>query len=189
LRNKILALRDSLSQKSRQEKSETIKRYLFELPEFIKAKTILFFVSFRSEVLTENIIKESLIQGKKVGVPKVDLKNKKLIFFKIINYDEDLVSGVYGIPEPEKNKSEIIKPKDVELIILPGSAFDEKGNRMGYGGGYYDSYLPFMDKKVPKVALAFDLQIVNSVPILNSWDRPVDIIITEKKIIRSKRLL
>ncbi len=132
------------------------------------------------------MIKESLIQGKIVGVPRTDLKNKKLIFSQIKNFDNDLEEGVYRIPEPKKGKAKIIKHEDVELIILPGSVFDEKGNRMGYGEGFYDSYLSFIDKKVPKVALAFDLQIVNSVPVLSSWDRPVDIIITEKRIIRNK---
>ncbi|MDY6863536.1 MAG: 5-formyltetrahydrofolate cyclo-ligase [Thermodesulfobacteriota bacterium] len=187
LRNKIIVLRDSLSLEDREEKSKIIKRHLFKLPEFAKAKIILFFVSFRSEVLTENMIKESLIQGKIIGVPRTDIKNKKIVFLRINNFDIDLQKGVYGIPEPKKNISNIIRQEYVGLIIVPGSVFDEKGNRVGYGGGFYDRYLSFLDKKVPKVALAFDLQIVTSVPVLTAWDRPVDIIITEKRIIRRNK--
>ncbi|MCX5886481.1 MAG: 5-formyltetrahydrofolate cyclo-ligase [Proteobacteria bacterium] len=186
LRKKVLALRDALTSEERVRKSRAIKSLLFQLPEFIQAKTVMFFVSFRSEVLTEEMVREALALGKKVVVPVTDLENHCLILSELKDCDHDLVPGTYGILEPQKEKIKEVRPDELDLIVVPGSVFDEKGRRIGYGGGYYDKLLRCLQGKIPVAALAFELQIVDEVPCNPERDIPVDLIITENRVIRCR---
>ena len=87
--------------------------------------------------------------------------------------------GSYGIMEPDVERSRIVMPEDIDLIISPCTVFDEACNRMGMGGGYYDRYLPKC-KKAVVAAVAFEVQKAEVVP-METWDRAVDLVITEKK--------
>jgi 5-formyltetrahydrofolate cyclo-ligase len=186
LRKKVLALRDALTSEERVRKSKTIKFLLFSLPEFIQAKTVMFFVSFRSEVLTEEMIKAAIVLKKKVVVPVTDRENRCLVLSELQDYDHDLVPATYGIPEPKKEKMKEVSPEELDLIVAPGSVFDAKGRRIGYGGGYYDKLLRCLQVKIQVAALAFELQIVNEVPCNPERDIPVDLIITENRVIRCR---
>lgn len=186
LRKKILTLRDSLSYQDRLEKSRKIKANLFSLPEFIQAKTIMFFISFRSEVLTEEMIKDSMTLEKRVVVPVTDPEHHCLILSELKDYDHDLAPGSYGILEPKKEKIKEVKATELDLVIAPGSVFDESGRRIGYGGGYYDHFLKGVKKEAKVAALAFELQLVDEVPAYSGRDIPVDLIITEKRVIRCR---
>jgi len=186
LRKRVLTLRDALTPDERVRKSRAIKSLLFQLPEFIQAKTVMFFISFRSEVLTEEMVKAAILLKKKVMVPVTDLEHHRLILSELKDYDHDLVPGTYGIPEPKKEKRKKVSPEELDLIIAPGSVFDEKGRRIGYGGGYYDKLLRCLQGKIPVAALAFELQIVNEVPCNPERDIPVDLIITENRMIRCR---
>lgn len=186
LRRKILALRDVLPLEERQRKSRSIHSHLFSLPEFITAKTVAFFVSFRSEILTESMIEEALSLGKVVVVPITDLIHRKLTFSRIIDYTTDLAPGTWGILEPKPDCIRPLALEEIELIITPGVVFNHKGSRIGYGGGFYDGLLKSSQKRGASVALAFELQIVGEVPVDSSHDEPVDIIITEERVIRCK---
>jgi len=186
LRKKILALRDVLPLEERQSKSKSIHSRLFSLPEFVAAKSVAFFVSFRGEVLTESMMREALDLGKVVVVPITDLTNRRLKFSRIMDYTTDLAPGTWGILEP---KPECIRPvalEDIDLIITPGVVFDLKGCRIGYGGGFYDGLLKSLKKKRFSVGLAFELQIVEGFPVDRNRDEPVNIIITEKRVIRCR---
>jgi 5-formyltetrahydrofolate cyclo-ligase len=186
LRKKVLALRDALTPEERVRKSRAIKSLLFQLPEFIQAKTVMFFISFRSEVLTEEMIKAAILLKKKVVVPVTDHENRCLVLSELQDYDHDLVPATYGILEPKKEKIKEVRPDELDLIVAPGSVFDEKGRRIGYGGGYYDKLLRCLQGKIPVTALAFELQIVNEVPCNPERDIPVDLIITENRMIRCR---
>jgi 5-formyltetrahydrofolate cyclo-ligase len=186
LRKKILALRDALAPEERIRKSKAIKSLLFKLPEFIQAKTVMFFISFRSEVVTEEMIRETIARKKRVVVPVTDLEDHRLIISELKDYDHDLVKGTYGILEPKREKMKEVKVDEIDLVIAPGSVFDEKGRRIGYGGGYYDHLLPKLKRRTKVAALAFELQIVDEVPIHSERDIPVDLIITEKRVIRCR---
>jgi len=186
LRKKILALRDALPLEERRSKSKSIHSHLFSLPEFVAAKTVAFFVSFRSEVLTETMIRESLALGKVVVVPLIDLTNRRLKLSPIIDYPNDLAPGTWGILEPKPDRIRPVALEEIDLIITPGVVFDFKGRRIGYGGGFYDGLLRSLQKKMPSVALAFELQMVAEVPVVSTHDEPVDIIITEERVIRCK---
>jgi len=185
LRKKILALRDALPPEERRQKSASIHLHLFSLPEFIAARSVAFFVSFRSEVLTESMIREALALPKVVAVPITDLTNKRLLFSRIIDYTGDLAPGTWGIPEPQRDRVRPLTLEEIDLLITPGAAFDQRGKRIGYGGGFYDGVLTSFQK--PSVALAYAVQMVEEVPTVSGHDQPVDIIITEEGIMRCKK--
>ena len=176
LRKEVLEQRFQLSAQERRAKSDEIERTLFSLPEFQAAPVVLFFASFQSEVETHHMVRHALAAGKRVVLPKV--KGKELALLEIGSFDRDVRPGAWGIPEPEAG--DLTALGDIGLVIVPGAVFDEQGNRIGYGGGFYDRLLPAYPG--PTVALAFELQIVPAVPT-DPHDVPVKKIVTEKRTI------
>jgi 5-formyltetrahydrofolate cyclo-ligase len=136
----------------------------------------MFYASFQSEVETHHMIRRALAEGKRVVLPKV--KGKELELIEIKSFDKDVLPGAWGIPEPERGMPAELK--DISLIVVPGAAFDEKGNRIGYGAGFYDKLLPLYKGRT--VALAFELQIAPEVPA-DAHDIPMHMIVTEKRVI------
>ena len=183
LRKKIRNERCSLSKNERLQKNISIRNNLLSLKEFLSADTILFYCSFDCEADTAEIIKNALLAGKKIIIPKVEGKCLKL--FYINNYETDLKTGAFGIMEPDVEKCMPADPTDIKAAVIPGICFDKNFNRIGYGGGYYDRIIPMLRLDVKKIALAFDLQMVEEIPVF-SHDKEVDIIITESKIYRKE---
>jgi len=161
-------------------KSSQIKKRVFDLKEFKQAKTVLFYVSYDNEVYTHDMIKESISKGKRIVVPISDKENKRLILSEFDEWN-NLEVGSYGILEPRKDKIKEISVDKVDLIIVPGVGFDEKGRRIGHGKGYYDNLLRKSTKAL-HIGLAFELQIVDHVPT-EEHDVPLDRIVTEKRVI------
>jgi 5-formyltetrahydrofolate cyclo-ligase len=180
LRKQAAQARDGLSQDERQAKSREIESRLFRLPELAASSTIMFFASFRSEVETVPMIRRALAEGKRVVLPKV--KGRDLALFEIRDFDRDVSAGAWGILEPHENEPAALDA--VDLMVMPGLAFDERGNRLGYGAGFYDKLLVSFTKTT--VALAFEAQIVPEVPAARH-DVPVKKIVTEKRIITAQR--
>ncbi len=187
LRTSILARRNTLSHEERYQKSMLITRKLFDLEEFHKLSSILFYVAARSEVQTEDMIKQAIKQGKRVLVPITDTENKRLFISELHDFDIELAKGAYGIMEPMEIYQRFVSLSEVEMIIVPGVAFDRQGYRIGYGGGYYDRMLESIpqkhkDTKVCLVGVCFECQLIDAIPI-ESHDMAVEIIITEERII------
>jgi len=182
IRKKILSLRNSLTEAEMESKSELIQEKLFNLPEFKKARTILFYVSTRNEVKTERMIKSVLKQGKRVVVPISDVKERKLILSELKDFDKELEPRTFNILEPKKEFFRPVFPEEIDFIIVPGIAFDKDGCRIGYGMGFYDKFLSSLKKRVPIVGLAYEFQIVDDIPVCDK-DVTLDKIITEKRII------
>ena len=179
LKESILEKRNSLSKEEITERSKQIENNLFNLEQYKKSKTIMFFVSFNSEVNTHEMIKDAL-KIKTIAVPKV--VGHEIEPSVIIDFD-NLVSAKFGILEPIELMK--IAYKNIDLVLVPGIAFDKQGHRIGYGFGYYDKFL----KKVPKaikIGLAFDFQIVDKVP-REEHDVAVDLIVTEKRVVECKK--
>jgi len=180
LRDNILEKRNSLPKEEVTSKSRSIEEKLFGLDSYKKSRTVMLFVSFGNEVNTHDMIKKSF--GKKnVVIPKVIQQEIEPSI--VIDFDSLIPAGKFGILEPIDIMK--IAYKNIDLILVPGIAFDSEGHRIGYGFGYYDKFL----KKVPKavkVGLAFDFQIVDRIPA-EEHDVPVDFIITEKRIIECKK--
>ncbi len=173
--------RDALPLESRIKYGEAIKEQLFALEPFRNAHKVLLYASFRSEVNTEPMIVEALKIGKTVVLPRV-LHEEARLTKHIISGFEELTPGHWGIPEPDIDKHEQIKVEDIHLLVVPGLAFDTKGARIGYGGGYYDKLLSRIKGERTIVALAFEAQIFESLP-MEEHDIPVDYIITEQRTI------
>jgi 5-formyltetrahydrofolate cyclo-ligase len=129
------------------------------------------------------MIKDCLANKKNVIVPITDKKNKRLILSKLEKWD-DLSPGVYNILEPRKEKIKEASIDEIDLIIVPGVGFDEKGNRIGHGIGFYDKLLK--DSKSKFIGLAFEFQVIKNIPI-EKHDIKMDKIVTEKRIIICKK--
>jgi len=185
LRKRILSLRRSLSYEEIQKKSEKIKQRLFSLPAFDKARALLFYLSLKDEVQTRDMIKEALKLNKIVAVPLIKLKERNILPARLYRFDEDLTIGPLGIPQPKGNLERLLPLNEIELVIVPGVAFDEKGNRIGFGMGFYDRFLKKLPARVEVVALAFELQLVQRIPS-QPHDISVDCIVTERRIIHCK---
>ncbi len=180
IRKEILRKRKSLDPRERLELSRLVLERLFSLEEFREAKKVFLYVSKADEVDTVPLIRTCLEEGKEVFAPFV--RGSDMDFARVSSVQE-LVKGRFGILEP-KNK-EPVPPETADIVVVPGVVFDEKGHRIGRGKGYYDRYLKRVPREVPRVALAFDFQVLPEIPSAPS-DEKVDIIVTEKRIIRAK---
>jgi len=180
LRQKMLKKRSDVSKSKILEKSNQIKKRLFKMKEFNQARAILFYVSYDNEVYTHNMIKECVSNGKHVIVPVTNKENRSLILSKLENWD-DLDYGNYGILEPRKEHVKEVSLDVIDLIIIPGVAFDERGYRIGHGMGYYDGLLVNSTKAI-HIGLAFEFQLVDEIPV-EEHDMKVDKIVTEGRII------
>jgi 5-formyltetrahydrofolate cyclo-ligase len=182
LRKEIIAERDRLTDEEIVSKSASIAEKLYSLQAFEAAKAVMYFIAFGSEVDTRPLVEETIGRGKIALAPKAIPQSRELIPSQIIDWESDLVPGYYNIPEPRAGALRPFAPEQIDLLIVPGVAFDLNGNRLGYGGGYYDRFFSLLKPETPLIAIVFDLQIVPEVPV-DEWDRRVDCIITEKRII------
>ena len=182
LRRELIKLKNNLSKSELLEKSNIIKKRLFEMNEFKQASTILFYISYDNEVHTHNMIKESMSNRKKIIVPITDKDNKKLLLSELKNWN-DLSHGAYNILEPRKECIIEVSLDSIDLILVPGIGFDKHGHRIGHGGGYYDKLLE--NSTAQSIGLAFHLQILDKIYV-EKHDVSIHKIITEKEIIYCK---
>ena len=177
IRREILSIRDALSKEERKKKSDRIKKQLAELPVFEQADQLLIYAGYGSEVETDAIMELAFRKRKLVFCPRVE--GKKMQFYQITDLSQ-LVSGYRSIREPQPQRSWQQKPGD--LVIMPGTVFDKEGNRIGYGGGFYDRFLE-AHPQVSTAALAYELQLVEPGRIeTEQTDQKPACIITEKAI-------
>ncbi len=185
LRKRILALRRAQSYRDIEKKSGHIRRKLFTFVPFCQAKTILFYLAMKDEVQTEKMIEECLQKGKRVVAPFIDWQRKEILPSEIKDLTKDIEIGVFKIPQPKNSSYSLFSPVNIDMVIVPGVAFDRKGNRLGFGGGFYDRFLGKLSDRTKLVALAFELQLVDNVSS-QSHDIAVDYLITERGIINCK---
>jgi 5-formyltetrahydrofolate cyclo-ligase len=186
LRQKILGARDGLSDKARQAKSISAMQNFWTLQGMQQWSTMFIYVNFRSEVETLELIKKCINRDIRVAVPLVDASAVRMIPLLIKDPEQDLVPGYYNIPEPDPKKSLRLEPGEIDAAVIPGSVFDIHGGRLGYGGGYYDRFLLNDAPQAKRIGLAFELQVVDKVP-LEPHDQPLDILITEERIVNITR--
>ncbi|MEE9316068.1 MAG: 5-formyltetrahydrofolate cyclo-ligase [bacterium] len=191
IRQEFLKKRNNLSRDEIKSKSEKIEKELFSLPEFQRAKTVMFYVSFRSEVETEKMTRNALKLKKKIVIPVVH--GEKIVVSEIKNLKKELTKGSFGIKEPKKEFRRRVNQKEIDLVVVPGVVFDKRGGRLGYGRGYYDRFLRSKlirsrmsrSRKCALIGLAFDLQIARKIPLVEE-DMKVDKIVTESGIVDCK---
>ncbi len=182
LRRKVQEFRDSIDPEQRELLSARVAANLWSVPEFAAAETVLFFISFRSEVDTMPMIIRALEEGKNVCVPCTDAGNKAMVASHIIDLDTDLELGNYDILEPRAECLRPLPPESMDVILMPGVAFDLTGGRLGYGGGYYDRFLEKCSPGCMLIAVAFEMQMVEHVPCADH-DASIHKIVTENRII------
>ena len=180
LKAEILQKRDALSQIERDTRSTIVALQFLGTEAFKGAKTIFTYASYGSEVSTNYILWKAPLLGKKICVPKVNLKTSEMWPVKISGL-KSLKPNSIGIPEPSF-WSLRAEPKEVDIILVPGTVFDMRGHRIGSGKGFYDKYLTAHKNNATAIGLAYDFQVVNELPD-ESHDVRVDKIITEKRII------
>ncbi len=178
LRQQILKKRKALSPEWLNENSGLIHSNLKSLAALKKTKIIHTYVDWQNEVKTQSLISELLETGKRIVVPMVDKSTQQLQHFEIKSLSE-LKPGAFGIMEPKKNLKTSVGIEALEVIIVPGVAFDLSGHRLGYGGGYYDAFLK--QTLALKIAIGFEFQIVEKIPT-RAEDEKIDILVTEKQI-------
>jgi 5-formyltetrahydrofolate cyclo-ligase len=184
LRKRILGARDLMSGTERHEKSRSAMENFWNLPEMKHWSTLFIYVNFRSELETLELIKRCLDQKKRVAVPLVEASTFSMIPLLIKDPGKDLVPGYYDIPEPDPQKCLRVGALEIDAAVIPGSVFDIHGGRLGYGGGYYDRFLVNDAPQAKRIGLAFEMQVVEDVPV-QPHDQPLDILITEKRIVNT----
>jgi 5-formyltetrahydrofolate cyclo-ligase len=161
IRSKILLKLKTQKEENRDRKSQVIKNKLFRTKEFRKAKKVMFYIALKGEVNTKEMIEEAKKQGKTITVP-VCCRDSYSLRPCILDDHAKLKLGPYGVHEPVEEKC--LRLADLDLIIVPGLAFDKSGNRLGRGKGYYDRFLSKLPSDTQSVGLAFDFQILPFVP-------------------------
>ena len=159
LRNKILLIRDSLEEEVKNNMDYEIYKKLIVSELYLNANNIFIYMSFGKEIETKNIINKALKDKKKVYIPKIYKEDKSMRAIRLKSLAE-LKENSMGILEPIDDSDYINKEK-IDLIIVPGVVFDLSGNRIGYGGGYYDRYLEDIKAIRNKLVLAYDLQVID----------------------------
>lgn len=186
IRKEILEIRKKLDLETKSKYDKIIADKFFETSYYKEAKNIFIYISYDSEINTQSIITKAIKEGKNIYVPRTEFSTKLMDAVKINNFDK-LIKSKYGILEPKEDEP-FINPNDLDLIVVPGVAFDKNGGRIGYGAGFYDRYFKKINyenkSKVMKLVLAYDFQLIDKVPT-DKEDVSIDAIITEKQFIKS----
>ncbi|MBE3585333.1 MAG: 5-formyltetrahydrofolate cyclo-ligase [Thermoanaerobacter sp.] len=185
LRKDVLKVRGSLSPEEVAARSRRIMERLTSLEEYHRAKTLMAYVDFRNEVKTGDLIVESMARGKRVAVPLTDVAGKRLVPSLLLDFPGDLAPGTWGILEPRPECLRPLEPQELDLVVVPGVAFDLQGNRLGYGGGFYDRFLPRTRPDTVWLAPAFEVQLVPAV-YHGPHDCPVHILVTEERVVYTR---
>jgi 5-formyltetrahydrofolate cyclo-ligase len=182
IRKKILEHRESIDSDIRSKWDDSIFKRLISSEPYKRSNTIFAFVSFKSEVDTHRIINHAISNHKTICVPKINSKQEGIKIYKIDSFNQ-LKKGYFGILEPIEGCMPVDK-NSLDLILMPGVAFDRYGGRVGYGAAFYDRFLSNMNKQVDKIALAYHFQVLDSVP-MSEHDIRIDGIITEQETINT----
>ncbi len=160
--------------------SRDIMREVSNLASYRRARTVLAYAGFGSELQTGDFLRRTLDLGKTLLLPRVNRETKSLDIYEVKDLERDLESGTWGIREPNPG---ICSPADiraVDFVLVPGVAFDSRGGRLGYGAGFYDRLLANRPSQAWLVAGAFEIQMIEHVP-MQERDVPVDVIVTEQR--------
>ncbi|MCA9432713.1 MAG: 5-formyltetrahydrofolate cyclo-ligase [Candidatus Omnitrophica bacterium] len=185
LRRLLRERRKSLSTSLREKKSGEIAQTLLSHPAYRQARTLAVTYPVGSEVDLLPLIQQRLSNNEPVCLPRT-LDRGRMEFHRVGTSLEELKPSKLGIPEPADNPETLIPPEEIDLLIVPGVGFDPKGNRLGQGGGFFDRYLPRLPERTPRLAVAFEIQIVPSIPS-GPHDLPVQEVLTERTIYRYEK--
>jgi len=182
IRKDMITILESLSENEIALKTRKIENRLFDFANFVEANITMLYISCPGEVSSRNIITYCLDHRKIIVLPAFDPQKFRIRLFKIDNIEKDLKPGSRGMLEPDTSRCKSVPVECLDIAIIPGIAFDEKGGRIGSGEGYYDRFIPKLPITTRKVSIAFEDQIIPQAP-MESHDKHVDIIITNERTI------
>lgn len=166
------------------ENSAVIQTRVLGLPAYKESESVGLYSSFNNEVSTAILFDQAVKDGKKVLFPRIKKEEKELEFISVQRMEE-LELGAYGILSPPFKEARPDFVGETHFLVIPGVAYDLRGGRLGYGGGFYDRYLQKLAKKPFIAALAYEFQILDDIP-MQPHDARVDAVITEQRVIICK---
>ncbi len=178
----VEAVLDALSPEEKTRKQQTIEERLFGFANFMEAKVVLLYLAKEGEVETIDIIERALGKGKVVVLPVFNRESSKTTLYKVERCGEDLIDGPDGYQVPDPSKCKTVPINHIDIAIVPGQAFDEKGGRIGVGDKFYDKFVQKLPITTRKVAIAFEEQVISQVPT-DSRNKHIDIIVTDTRTI------
>ncbi len=176
IRSDMAKMVETLSEDELMRKIMIIEERLFEFANFVEARVPMLYMNYGSEVPTGQIIRRCFAENKVVVLPAFNEKKHSMTLYKVDDFDTDLKPGPRGVLEPDPSRCKRVPLDKVDIAIIPGITFDEKGGRVGSGMGYYDRLLPRLPATTRKVSLCLESQMVSQVP-------HVDIIITDERVV------
>lgn len=180
LRREMIRRREELDPAERERLSREAQEAVIRSEPFQRAKVVFLYAAFRGEVGTDRIAAAALAAGKRLVLPRVGRKPPRLYLHEYAGDPNSLLPSAFGVPEPDPSWPQV-EPGAVDLVVVPGVAFDPAGWRLGYGAGYYDRTLPAIRAGNPSavaVGLAYGFQVVPGLPV-DPHDVPMDAIATE----------
>ena len=187
IRKEMLARRNAMTSTEAESKSKAVAANLMKIKEYKEAATVLFYAAKGNEARTESLIRAAIKQGKMVLLPVTDMAKKEIVVAEIKDYDADLINGLFGIPEPKRKIT--VDEKGIDVVVVPGVAFDLACHRLGYGHGFYDKLLHKLAAKKPgivAIGLSYDFQVVEKLPA-EGHDHKLDRIVTESQVINGMK--
>ena len=174
-------------QEHKDELSKSIVETFMSLPEYRAASTVMFYIDVRSEVRTRQALPTALLSGKRIVVPWCNTAGELELF--LLTSMEELAVGMYKILEPKPELRDLpekqVKPEELDIVMVPGVAFDRRGGRTGHGKGYYDKLLQHARPNAPLIALSFECQLFPEIPMADH-DIFMDRVVTEKTVYEGK---
>ena len=164
LRTTLLRLLQQQKEDERRRRSEAIHRKVFRLTAFRRARTVCCYMALPYEVQTRQMINVMLSQGKRVAIPVVQPRTKRLRLSEVRDPATELIPGAFGVAKPRRGALRPVRVDEVDLVLVPGLAFDRHGHRLGHGQGYFDRFLSRVPKTTPTVGLAFRFQLFDCLP-------------------------
>ena len=182
VRKRLLERLLSLTKSEIERRSKNVENKLSELPIYKKSKVIMVYYPLCGEVDILSKIRRDL-GSKRFCFPVMDLEAKNLRIFEVANLDGDFVLGPWGVMQPDTRRTKEVSITEIDMVVIPGLAFDKKKNRLGRGAGFYDRFLQNIATPTKKVGIAFEFQILENLPTNLSWDQKVDTIVSENIVI------
>ena len=164
LRTTLIRRLKQQEEHERRRSSEEIWRKVIRLTAFRRARTVCCYVALPYEVQTWRMIEEMLIRGKRVVVPLAQPRTKQLLLSEVRDPTTELARGAFGVREPVASARRPVPVRELDLVLVPGIAFDRQGHRLGHGHGYFDRLLARIPKAIPTIGLAFRFQLHDRLP-------------------------
>ena len=177
LRTKLLRQLQQQKEDDRRRSSEAIRRKVFRLTAFRRARIVCCYVALPYEVQTWRMIEDMIENGKRVVVPVSASRTRRLWLSEVRDPAAELGRGAHGVWEPRPGAGRPVPMRDVDLVLVPGVAFDRRGHRLGHGLGYFDRFLSRLPKTIPTVGLAYRCQLLDRLPVA-SHDHAVQTVLT-----------